>query len=610
MGIQVPTFTDAMSQAKPDELPSASVSTSAPPDAFGASASKIGEAGQGAMKDITDYAKEQKDQANQIAHIQADTAQSQLQTDIQTNVAKMKGQDAFNAPEYMEQRWREGTDKIAEGLNGKEQQLAFMRTSSQRYDDLNKSVQVHVAGEVQNFDDQTTQSGIDQARNAMVVNAGDDHQIQQNLDIQKQLLEGWAKRKGVPLDSSVYKDKFTTETSASSLAVIHARLEAGMDDAAQKYFDANKDTMSGQDIIHAENVLDASKVVGESNDIFTAIMDGSAGKGFKFSDGTVNAEKVRQYVMDQAKEDGISDQRSLKVMGQVKAQIAEYNRDRYHQISANERDFANEVIQGRQNNVSLQDAQKLATKWGHDAYDIAQKQEFINKTYAPPAETKTIAFEQLKEGNENGTTELADWDRALSKGEINPSDWASGRQQKMKIAADGTDPVSKQTNSYINSMAAAKFGSDKQAIADFKYVVEQKSQGKGPDEKLAIAKQEMENVPKEHWWQIFGTDHQYQRDATAIEGRNTARGAIYQDVGFKQVQAVASGMTGGGFQRTQAPEANLQAFANTLGLKSLDEMKIGTPVNNAIESIRARGKLVTPELVQKVLKKYPDGKAQ
>lgn len=605
MAMQVPTFTDAMQQPRPDGLPSARVSTGAPADAFGGpSLEKVGQASMGMAKDMVDAIKEQKDQANQIAHIQADTAQSKLQTDIQTKISQMKGQDAFQAPEMAQQMWQDGTGKIADGLQGSLQRLSFARTSAQRWEDLNKSVQTHVASESQNFADQTTQSGIDQARNSAIVNAGDDQQISQNVEIQKQLVDGWAKRKGIPLDSDIYKDKLTAETSATHLGIIHARLQSGMDKPAQDYFDANKKTMSAADLMNAETALDASKVVGESSELFDDVMSGRAGKGMKYTDGTVNGEAVRKYVMDQTDGD-MSDQRKLKVLSQVKAQIAEYNRDRYHQLSANERDFANEVITNRQAGMGLQDAMNIATKWAHDPYDMAQKQSFIEKTFEPPAATKAIAHEQLKEGIQAGTVELSDLDRAMKKGDINAEDWATLRQQKMKTAADGTDPQMKYVDGLIKSEAQKSFGNDKEAMAQFQYVLGKKTQGKSADERLSVAQEELKNVPDPNSW-YYGSISKSKADAEALKAQETVQGAMYKDVGYHQAQAIASGITGSGFKRVENPEANVQAFANTLGVK-YEDMKIGTPVNNAVQSLQSKGKVVTPQAVQKVLSKYPDG---
>lgn len=591
-----------MNQVKPEALPGTRVAVGSPADAFGGpSLEKVGAAGMAAGKDVTDYATQQQDMANQVAHLQADTAASQLQTQIQVGVSKMKGQDAFQAPDYADQQWKDGVAKIQDGLQGQTQRMAFAATASQRYQDLNKSVQLHVASESQNFVNQTVQSSIDQAHSSAVANAGDDAQVQQNIGIQSQAMEKWAQINGVPIDSDIYKQKLTTETSATMLGVIHARLQSGLDEPAQKFFDANKENMSAADILNAENALDASKVVGESSDLFDDIQ---SQKGFKFSDGSINGEAVRKYVMEQAKDEGTSDQKALKVLTQVKAMTAEYNRDRYHQIAANERDFANEVVQGRQQGMSLQDALKAAPKWGHDAYDIAQKTAFINATYAPPASTKAIAHEQLKEGVQDGSVQLADLDRSLEKGDINAEDWAGLRQLKLKTAADGTDPQSKYNDSLINSMAAKSIGNDKESLAQFKYVLGQKTQGMSPDQKLAVAQEELKKVPDPNAW-LWGTVSKYKQDATQIEGKNTATGAMYEDIGFKQAQAISSGLTGQS-GRAANPAEHVQAFATSLGLK-YEDLKIGQPANNAIQSLTAKGFPVTPKNVQWVLHKNKDG---
>lgn len=611
MPMQVPTFTDAMDQVKSTDLPSARFTTQANPDAFGAgpAQAKFQQASMTTMGDAVQAFKEQKDRANQIKHIQDFTQLSQLNTNIKTQVSQMKGQDAFAAPDIAKQMWSDGISGIQDSLVGQDQKLNFAKTAADQWDDLNKSVQMHVTSESQNFDDQTTQAGIDQARNAAVVNAGDDEQVAKNLDVQKQLIDGWAERKGIPADSDIYKNKLSAEQSATHLGVIHQRLQSGMDDAAQEYYDGHKDGMSAADVEHAESALDASKVVGESSDQFDKII---ADPNFKYSDGSLNLEKIRGQVMDQAKEDGISDQHALRILTQVRAMGNEYNRDRYHKISANERSFANEVIQAKQSGQSLQDALKLAPKWGYDSYDIAQKQSYVQKSYEPPTEDQPIAHEQLREGIQDGTVELADIDRAKDQGQISAQAWANLRQVKLKTAADGSDPAAKRTDAMIKDLAQQKIGNDKNSMAQFMYAVGQKAQGKSPDEKMVIAKQELENAPDPKagfFSKLFGggSRPQYQMDAEAAQGQQTAQGAIYADLGYKQVQAVASGMSGGGFQKEQNPEAHLQAFANDLGVK-YEDLKVGQPANNAIISLHNKGKLVTPDTVRQVLAKHPDGK--
>jgi hypothetical protein len=59
-------------------------------------------------------------------------------------------------------------------------------------------------------------------------------------------------------------------------------------------------------------------------------------------------------------------------------------------------------------------------------------------------------------------------------------------------------------------------------------------------------------------------------------------------------------------ERNANPAAQVQSFANSLGM-TIDDLKVGTPANNAIQSLQAKGKIVSPTAVQAVLKKHPDG---
>lgn len=606
MALSVPTFTDPMQQVKPDGLPSVRVDTTAPADAFGSGQSQkdLNSAEMNLGKTVTDYAQDQRDKADQVAHVAADTQASQLQTQIQVNVSKMKGQDAFVAPDYAEQAWKEGVDKIRSSLNGRNQQMAFDKSTAERYDTLNKSVQTHVSQQSQEFADQTTQAGLEQAKNNAAINSGDDHQVAQNADLTKQLVDGLAARKGWSQDSEIYKDKLQSELSSLHSVVIQERLSAGLDQPAKEYFEANKDQMTAHDLLKSENALESGEIISKSTDIFNGVQ---TQKGLRYSDGSVNGEAVRKFTMAQT--EGMSDQKQLKVLAQVKAQVAEYNRDRYHQLSANERSFADEVISARQNNMPLNQALTIAQKWGYDAYDMAQKSAFIQSTYAPPAATKAIAHEDLKEGIQAGTVELSDIDRAYNHGDLNAEDWANLRQTKIKTAADGTDPQMKYTDGLIKQMANKAIPKDPEAQAQFQYILNQKSQGKTADEKLAIAQDELKKVVVSPGWLWNTTDNKFKADAQAAQGANTATGQMYQDIGFKQAQAISQGLGGNQFTRDANPAAHIQAFANTLGVK-YDDLKVGQPTNNAIRSLQAKGKAVTPETVQKVLQKYPDGNWQ
>ena len=593
-------------------MPNVQFNVNAPAEAFGAgqSTQNAQAASLGLMKTAIDVGQQARQRADEVAGIQADTAASKLQTDIQVKISKMKGQDAFAAPEYADKTWNDGVDEIKQGLNGNNQQMMFDKISSSRYMELNKSVQMHVAQQGEAFDDQTTQSGIDQARTAAVVNSGDNQRVQSELQNTQELVSGWAVRKGIPEDSPIFKNKLTQEISATHRDVIQAKLESGLDDDASDYFKEHKTEMTAADVLHADGAIENSEVSSKATDVFNDIR---ADKSMIFADGTMNLEKVRQKIMNEQPGDDedatdLSDKRKLKVLTLVKAMGKEFNVDRYHAMAEHERSFVNEVSQDRKANVPLTEALLSVGKYAIDSHDADLKTAFIQSTYAPPKDSDVQAHEALHEGIQNGTASLDDVDRAFYKNhEINATDWQNLRQLKMKTETDGTDPIAKINNKRIEDLAVSTFGKDKSKIDDFMYVLHTQGAGKNPQELWAMAQDEVKKVPPTGGSWYNSDVPKSVNDATQLKAKDTVVGAMENDIGYGPVQAISSGANPQNrFKKTADPTSDVQAFAGALGMKYSD-LKAGQPANSAIQSLMNKGKQVTPDAVRKVLDKYPDG---
>lgn len=597
--VSIPQFSDPQNQAQPQALANVSVPTSAPAEAFGAGQSNqtLDTAMEGVAKSFSDVAREQRDKADQVAHVQADTQASQLQTQIQVKVSQMKGQDAFAAPDYAEQTWNDGIAKIRSNLNGPNQQLSFDKTSSSRYQDLNRSVQMHVSDQAAAFDDQTTQSGIDQARTAAVVNAGDNKAVDQNLDVTKQLVDGWAQRKGVPTDSDIYKNKLTSEVSATHRDVIQAKLEAGLDDDAKQYFADHKDQMAAGDVLHASSALENSEVISQGNDLWS---DLQGQKGMKFTDGSLDVEKMRDYVMDNT---DMSDQRKEKVWSFIKARGREYNVDRNRTMAETERTFTNGVITARQNGEPMDQAMLLVGKYGTDQYDQQMKTQAVQAMYAPPSKSDPQTQMSLWEGVRGGTVNKDQIDSAFNNNKINVADWKSLREDYYKQQTDGEDPQTKSMNDRVKLLAAQNFG-DQDDRAAFLYEVHSASQGKSPDEAWKIANDKLKGDPSTGIFGMFQSK-QYKSDLQRDDSNNLAWGATYDAIGKKQALAIGQAVLSTGKPSWGLGDVN--NYANEFG--GADQLKVGTPVNNAITSLSAAGKRATPANVKFLLQNYPDGNA-
>lgn len=91
-------------------IPSVRFSNNQPIEAFGGGEAVLGpQRGINAVTDqVVKIGTEEKKSADQLAVLSADSKASELQTQLQVDISKMKGQDAFTAPDYLKTNWESG----------------------------------------------------------------------------------------------------------------------------------------------------------------------------------------------------------------------------------------------------------------------------------------------------------------------------------------------------------------------------------------------------------------------------------------------------------------------------------------------------------------------
>lgn len=601
----VPSFSDPSQQVKPQALPNVQLNVNPSAEAFGGGQSQqnLANATENMGRAFVDVAQEQRARADQIAHIQADTQASQLQTQIQLKVANMKGQDAFGAPDVADQMWQEGISKIRGNLNGQNQQLAFDQTSATRYQDLNKSVQMHVNQQGNEFADQTDQSAITQATNEAVVNAGDNSIVGTNLLRIEDLTQNYARRHGIPEDSDVYKELLTKNLSSAHRDVIQAKLEAGLDNDAKDYFRDNKVEMQAGDVLHAATALDGAEVIGQGRDMWDKI---SSMPGMKFQDGSLNVEKMRSAMQIEMDSEDMSDRRQEQIMSFVKQRGREYNVDRNRQAMDLERSFVNAGIQARQNGQSREEADSLVSKFGSDPYDQMMKRDTLDKLYAPPTKSDNQTYMAIWTGIQDGTVTKPMIDQAQLSNKINGTDSRDLLKEYYKAQQDGADPRARITWGWINERVKQQIP-DKDAAADFMRALKTDTLNKTPEEVEQRYNQLLKVAPGTGWFgSNFRADRQYQTEAKQLEDSSAQWGNARSALGDKQTDAIGSAV----MYMKQSQNYNVKdvnEFANVFG--GVDNIKKGTPVNNAIVSLQVSGQFPTPTNIKAVLDRYPDGNA-
>lgn len=595
---QVPVY--GSPQVQESALPNVRFGAETNLDTFGGGKplEAAGEAIQGVEKTAFDITQQEKQKADNLAFMSADRQASELQTQLQVNTSKMLGRDALVAPDYVQQQWSDGLQKIQGSLQNDTQRMAFAKAANTRWEELNKTTQVHVSQQMQAFDDNETAGYLATSRNAAVLNATDDQKVEFELARQQAALTDWAQRKGIPTDSDAFKAKLADQLSGTHKEIIAARLDK--DDPnnveqARDYLDAHKSQMNSQDLVAATKAIDQAETTGIALDAWDDV------KNMKLSNGMPDEARMQKALYSR---DDLSDERKEKVWEFVKGRAKEEVLQKNMQDQSTDRSFMNAAIQARQQGAPLQDALKLADRYSSDPYDQSVKANAIRQIYAPPTKSDPSTFMNIWESIQDGTAEKSDIDQALNKQQLTTEDWRSLRMQYYKSNTEDQSAEEKQTWERIKLLSEETF-SDKKKRDAFMYEMHSISDGKSPEDLWKSANDKLKTAPGSG---IFGTDWfgepQWKTDIQKSDAQNTAWGKVYQDVGDSETKAIGQGILYSGKESWGL--GDVDAFAAQFG--GYDKIKGGTPVNTAIQSLMSHGKLATAANVKAVLKKYPDGK--
>lgn len=593
---QVPVYGDQRVQEA--GIPNVSMGADASLDAFGGGKAldQSSDAIQGVEKTAFALASEEKQKADSLAAMSFDNQLSQTQTKIQVEASKMLGKDALGAPDYVNQTWNDAVSKIQSQAANDTQKMAVARAASTRFQELNKFAQVHVGDQMQKFADNETQSYIDNSRTAAVQNASDPDKVSAEISRTSAATYDYLSRKGIPLDSDQGKELLQTNLSNLNKSVAQALLDkdspTNVEDA-KAFVEKHQDQFTGQDLIAVRKSVEQAETTSMGLQAWNDMKD------WKLSNGDPDIGRMQSAINSR---DDLSDERKVSLLNFVDGMGREQMRIKTEQDQSKTRDFENQVITARKQGVPLADALKLAPKYSRDPYEEQTNENAIRKAYAPPEQTDPQTHYNIWEGIQNGTIASTDIDRAHDKGLVNNSDWFSLKQQLFKAKLEGTDPNDKYTDERVKDLAQSSIGSNKDKMSQFMYVYRTQTQNMSADEKYKTAKDLLSDTPDSHWW--WSSEKNYQPQFQKLDASNTAWGKVYQDVGDSETKAIGQGILYSG--KKSWGLGDVDAFAAQFG--GYDNIKGGTPVNTAVQSLLRHGKLATASNVKAVLSKYPDGK--
>jgi hypothetical protein len=588
----VPTYLNR--QVQQAGIPNAQVGSQTSADTFGGgqSQAKVNDAVEGVADIGRTVALQEKQKADQVAFMQADRQASELQTSILMNVSKMKGQAAFGAPDVAAKQWSDSVAQIKDGLANSDQQAAFEKSANGRWEELNRTTQMHVAQQQTAFDEEQTKGYIEQSKNAATLGANDEDTVNTELQRQEAATRQWAERNGLS-GTDAEKAKIAEVTSGTKREVVQARLDSGNTQGAIDYFNTNKVGMTSGDLLQAQKLIEDGKTLE------TGVTAWDQLKGMKLADGNPDAERMEKSIMSR---DDLTTKEKLGVLAFVKARAGEEVVNKTRQDASNERSFMNTIVQGRQGGTSLEDALKQVKNFGTDPYDQTIKAEAVRKIYAPPTASNPETYISLWERVQDKNVNKEDIDTEMEHGNINASDWRTLREAYYKKITDGNDEKEKQVYERVKILAAEQFGSDKIAQAKFIYDLHQNNKGKPAADVWKDANDKLAPDPKSGM-SLFGYDTglfkspQYKADVDRLDAQNLAWGKLHQDIGRKETNAIGQGILYSGKKSWSV--GDVDAFAQNFG--GYKNIQPGTPAHNAIQFLLKNNRLVTPDNVKAVM---------
>lgn len=590
----VPRLEDQVGEAA---LPSARVSPEAPLSAFGGgdALNLLSDKQNKGLEMVQEMAKEAKHQADQIAILDYDKKLSSLQTNLefnpQTGFKNRRGKDALDAQDATMKSWQAGVEELDSTLSNDAQRMAASKLVNSRFKDLNRSLQSHVSGELQRYDTELTNSYLDNERDAAAQNFTDPNRISLSLTRQSIAAHEYAQRNGLPNE---WADKTIRDAVSKTHASVIERFIANGDGlGAKEYFNTVKGEMSADQQVKSQTQMEREVIIGEGAKAWVQF------GGYRLQDGTPDVSRMEASINERK---DLNDGEKIKVIDYLKARAGEDIQNAKRIDAANERDFFNQVIQDKQNGGSLESAQRLVNQFSKDEYDGALKTKAIQEMYAPPSQSDPSTYINIWEKAQAGSASKAEIDQAFKNNKLNQGDWRGLREKLFSSQLEGNSADEKYTWDRIKSLAEQKIGS-KVDRENFMYVVHMKAKGKSSEEAFKIATDELGKDPNTGWLGMFKAT-QFKTDMQKMDAGNLAWGKLKQDLGDNVVNAIGAGALYSG-KSSWGPQ-DVNEFAQSFN--GYDNIKPGTPVNNAMQSLINHRAIVTPANVNAVLKKYPDGR--
>lgn len=241
-------------------LPGVRQSPEAPAAAFGVPGPGIDFAGP-LQSVVEPMARQARQEADQLISLDADNQAAQRQSDLERQLLARKGKDALDNSDLLEE-WNKSVGEIETTLKDPRQRMAFRAAMQSRTQAFSATAERHAAAEHEEFDRDTTTSGLDLRMDSALANYADPELRAKAMVESRAILQDYARRNGWSPETT--QEKVQTQLSRMHSGVIERYLDAGQDIAAAEYYKQAQTQMTGKDQGRADKLLEIGSTLGEA----------------------------------------------------------------------------------------------------------------------------------------------------------------------------------------------------------------------------------------------------------------------------------------------------------------------------------------------------------
>ena len=420
----------------------------------------------------------------------------------------------------------------------------------------------------------------------------DDKRLMDDLSMIKQRTKEFYGAKGHSQDSLGVFEKEITDKIVNNN--IMAKLETDPD-GALKTLELNKDNLSGEFYTKAKGIVEGKRFDNLRRDMW----DQTFSK-FKMADGNIDLGRAKK-VIDST--NGFTNEQKDKLFDYAQAKAGEFRQIKLQGEAADLDGFYNAVASAKKQNASIDDALRVVGKFGGDAKEKMDREDYIKKLYSSPSKTNPEIYLSAWEKVQDGSITKDEIRDIWKNGAINNGDFESLSKElyQKQLTGEGNKGFQR-----IKLLADEEFpkGADKTKKAEFLYLVREETKNMKPEEAFVYAKDKLNKVVTDKGYIWDTKDYKFKLDLKAKDAQSEMVGMIYNDLGRDNTNTILKSMVKQGIKNPGVAE--IDNFAKAVG--GYDKLKSGTPESQAIVELNKLGKAVTPDTIRQYIQLKKSGK--